>query len=135
MTKKIFRVSTTVYAKIMSDLGHAGGPKKISAIKTLRSAAGAGLKDAKEAIEKIQHEEFGGNYPHASNSACTVVVGPAIKKVVVDFGEGDVEVDLEGMQMKALMEMQAIGLDAARDILDLVEALEAYSSGKKIGVV
>ena len=135
MTRKSFRVSALAYNKIMSDLGHSGGPKKISAIKILRKETNAGLKEAKEAIEKIQHEEFGGNYPHASSTARPVFAGPAIKKLIVDFGQGDIEVDLEEMQMKALMEMQIIGLDAARDILDLVEALEAYSSGKKIGVV
>ena len=135
MKTTAFRVSASAYNKIMSELGHSGGARKISAIKILRKETQAGLKEAKEAIEKIQHEEFGGNYPRASSTARPVFIGPAIKKLIVDFGEGDIEVNLEEMQMKALMAMQTIGLDAARDILDLVEALEAYSAGKKIGVI
>jgi len=117
------------------DLLDGSSPQKIGAIKALRAATSSGLKEAKEAIEKLQHDQFGGNYPHAAKNSPGIFVGPTIKKLVVDFGDGDIEVDLEEMQMKALMQMQAIGLDAARDILDLVEALEAYSSGKKIGVV
>ena len=62
-------------------------------------------------------------------------VGPAIKKIIVDFGEGDITVDLEEMQMKVLMDMPVIGLDAARDIIELVETLEAFSAGARIGVV
>ena len=53
----------------------------------------------------------------------------------VDFGDGDITVDLEEMQMKVLMDMPVIGLDAARDIIELVEALEAFSSGARIGVI
>ena len=39
------------------------------------------------------------------------------------------------MQLKALMDMQTIGLDACADILDLVSALNAYENGEKIGVI
>jgi hypothetical protein len=62
-------------------------------------------------------------------------VGPTIKKIVVDYGEGEVEVDLESMELKALMQMQAIGIDACSDILNLVSVLKAYENGKDIGVI
>jgi len=39
------------------------------------------------------------------------------------------------MQMRALVEMSAIGLDACADILDLVNTLKAFSDGKRIGVL
>jgi len=128
-------VPADVYSQIIACLEHSGGPQKIGAIKALRAATQSSLKDAKMAIERIQHEKFNANYPHAAREGRRVSVGPVIKRIVVDFGEGEIEVDLEEMQMKALMSMPTIGLDAARDILNLVEALEAYSSGQRIGVL
>ena len=134
MSRRSYRVSTSAFKKITDHLG-ASAPRKISAIKLLRSECSAGLKEAKEAIERLQHEKFGAHYPHAAKAGGKIQVGPAIKKVVVDFGDGDITVDLEEMQMKVLMDMPVIGLDAARDIIELVEALEAFSSGARIGVI
>ncbi len=58
MTRKAFRISASTYTKIMDHLGHSGGAQKISAIKALRAETHAGLKEEKEAIEKVQHEKF-----------------------------------------------------------------------------
>ena len=89
----------------------SSSPKKIAAIKLLRSECKAGLKEAKESIERLEYEKFGKNYPHVVKTAAAIHVGPAIKKVIVDFGDGDITVDLEEMQMKVLMDMPVIGLD------------------------
>lgn len=110
-------------------------PRKINAIKILRRETGCGLKEAKEAIERIQHEEFGKNYPESAEHGAKLICGPRIKRVIVDMGEGDIEVDLETMQMKALQTLPIIGLDACGEILDFVETLKAFSDGKKIGVI
>ena len=134
MNRRSFRISTSSYKKLMDYLG-SSSPKKIAAIKLLRSECKAGLKEAKESIERLEHEKFGKHYPHVVKTAAAIHVGPAIKKVIVDFGDGDIAVDLEEMQMKVLMDMPVIGLDAARDIIELVEALEAFSSGARIGVI
>jgi hypothetical protein len=134
MKQRSFQVSAITYAQLREHLD-CSSPKKIAAIKLLRTETACNLRDAKEAVEKLQNDHFGGNYSHASKVGTLIFVGPTIKKLVVDFGDGDIEVDLEEMQMRALMQMQTIGLDAARDILELVEALEAYSAGKKIGVL
>ena len=134
MNRRSFRISTSSYKKLMDYLG-SSSPKKIAAIKLLRSECKAGLKEAKESIERLEHEKFGKHYPHVVKTAAAIHVGPAIKKVIVDFGDGDITVDLEEMQMKVLMDMPVIGLDAARDIIELVEALEAFSSGARIGVI
>ena len=134
MNRRSFRISTSSYKKLMDYLG-SSSPKKIAAIKLLRSECKAGLKEAKESIERLEYEKFGKNYPHVVKTAAAIHVGPAIKKVIVDFGDGDITVDLEEMQMKVLMDMPVIGLDAARDIIELVEALEAFSSGARIGVI
>jgi hypothetical protein len=131
---KTFNISPSAYSQIKKHLD-PGACKKIAAIKLLRKEAKAGLKEAKEAIEKLQHDEFGGNYPHASRVASKIIVGPMIKRLIVDYGQGEVEVDLETMELRALMEMQSIGLDACGEILELVETLKAYAAGKKIGVI
>ena len=134
MRETSVRVSTSSYQKLMNCLD-SSNPKKIAAIKLIRAECSLGLKEAKDAIERFQHENFGGNYPHAAAVGLKIVTGPAIKKIIVDYGEGDIAVDLEEMQMKALMDMTVIGLDAARDIISLVETLEAFSDGSKIGVI
>ena len=129
---KTLRIHSATYAEIME---HLNNDKKIAAIKSLRRDRDCGLREAKEAIERLQGEKFGKNYPQAMKEGAVLIVGPIIKKMILNFGEGDIEVDLETMQMMGLMEMQKIGLDACGDILDLVEALQAFANGKKIGVI
>ena len=129
---KVFSINPAAYRQIKKHLDNSS-PKKIAAIKLLRKETQAGLKEAKESIEKIQHDEFGGNYPHASRVARKVISGPRLKRLIVDYGEGEIEVNLETMELKALMEMETIGLDACGEILELVETLKAYASGNKIG--
>ena len=131
---KTFSISPSAYSQIKEHLD-PGACKKIAAIKLLRRETQSGLKEAKEAIERMQHDLFGGNYPQAARTAAKVVAGPLIKRVIVDYGQGEVEVDLENMELRALMEMQSIGLDACGEILELVETLKAYAGGKKIGVI
>ncbi len=110
-------------------------PRKIAAIKALRADAKIGLKEAKDAIEKLQHEEYGGNYPSALISGDKIIAGPRIKSLVVDLGDGDIEVNLVDFELVALQKLQTIGLDACAEILDLVETLKAFADGKKIGVI
>tara|TARA_Y100000310_G_scaffold156644_1_gene156050 strand:- start:5034 stop:5432 length:399 start_codon:yes stop_codon:yes gene_type:complete len=129
---KSLRVNTAVFNQILE---HLRNTKKIAAIKALRSSGGFGLKDAKEAVERLMHEKNLGHYPNAAENGHRIVVGPLIKKLILDFGEGDIEVDLETMQMMTLMKLQKIGLDSCGDILDLVETLQAFAAGKKIGVI
>ena len=131
---KIFTINPSIYSQIKEHLT-SSQPRKIAAIKALRKETSSGLKEAKDAIEKLQHDQFGGHYPNASKEGHQIIVGPLIKRVVVDYGDGEIEVDLESMELRALMEMQSIGLDACAEILDLVEALKAYAKGAKIGVI
>lgn len=129
---KFLRVNAIVYTQILENLDKG---RKIGAIKALRTETQAGLKVAKEAIERLQDEQVPGSHPHAAQVGAKIVVGPVIKKLTLNFGEGDIEVDLETMQMMTLMQMQKIGLDACGEILDLVAALEAFAAGQKIGVI
>ena len=132
-TPKSLFVNPKIYKEIV-DLLDCRDPKKITAIKLLRNETQCALKLAKESIEGLMTENNWGSHTYPLTGAAKIHCGPRIKKMILDYGTGDIEVDLEEMQMRALMEMQAIGLDATREILDLVETLEAYSMGKKIGV-
>jgi hypothetical protein len=125
-------VSTIVYADICENIS-AG--KKIAAIKLLRKETHTGLKEAKDAVERLAHKSGHGHFPHAHEHGALIVATPIIKKITVNVGDGDVEVDLDGMELIALTAMQRIGLEECGRILDLVQALKAFSSGKNIGVL
>ncbi len=109
--------------------------KKIKAIKALRIETKAGLKEAKEAIEKMQHERNMGHYPNAAENADSIHCGTLVKRIVLDYGTGDFEVDIESMELRALMDMQTIGLEVCGDVLELVSILKAFAAGKKIEVI
>ncbi|MBC8408824.1 MAG: hypothetical protein H8E12_08920 [Rhodobacteraceae bacterium] len=129
----ILKVKKTTYLQILKDLD-CSSPKKIAAIKAVRADAKCGLREAKEAVEHLMHEKGFSSYP-ANTTEHRIITVPIIKKIIVDYGTGDIEVDIESMELKALVEMQVIGLDACADILDLVSALNAYENGEKIGVI
>jgi len=133
-------VGPKVYQEILNSLRDPTGPKKISAIKLLRREAaqhgptGMGLKEAKQSVERLMHELNLGNYPGLSHAA-TIVCGPRVKSLIVNFGDGDVEVDVEAMQLKVLSSLQTIGLDSCGHILELVQAIKAFSDGHRIGII
>jgi len=133
----IYRVNAGTFREIVDQLSEGA---KIKAIKTLRRDVDCGLREAKLAIERLVAEhpviDSGGrDFSVAVKQGARIICGPAIKRIVVDYGTGDLEVDLEDMQLRALMELQEIGLDACRDILTLVDTLTAFSEGKEIGVI
>ena len=127
--KEFFRLDSKVYNEVLEEL-KAG--KKIRAIKLYRVATNSGLKEAKYAVERILHEKLGG--PEVYSYAPKTIVGPIIKRLILDYGQGEVELDLEAMQLRALMDLQTIGLDSCRDMLDLVDILSAISEGRKITI-
>jgi hypothetical protein len=133
------RISAANYRQVVK---HVREKKKIAAVKLIRNKGfmntnveGIGLKEAKMAAERLMHEFDISHYPDAATRGPKVLAGPAVKKMTVDFGDGDFEVDIEGMEIIALRELQKIGLEACGDILDLIGALRAFSEGKKIGVL
>ncbi len=127
-----FHISQQAHREILDYLGQS---KKIAAIKTLRRETKCDLRSAKYAIERIEHEKFGKNYPSALAEGLRIYSAPKIKKLILDYGQGDIEVDLESMQMITLMEMQTTGLDVCREMLSFIDILKSYSEGKKIGVI
>jgi hypothetical protein len=129
----ILKIKKTTYNQIIKDLD-CSSPKKIAAIKAVRNECKCGLREAKDAVEHLMHEKGFSDYP-ANTAEHRIVSSPIIKKIIVDYGTGDIEVDIESMQLKALMDMQTIGIDACADILDLVAVLNAYENGEKFGVI
>ena len=116
-----------------------GSPEKIAAIKKVRTHAISterlDLRTAKYAVERLQHELGMVSYPQAHIQGAAILSGPLIKKIVVDFGEGEIEVDVEEMQMTILSQLSSIGLEACGHILELVQAIKAFSDGHRIGVL
>jgi ribosomal protein L5 len=129
----ILKIKKTTYNQLIKDLD-CSSPKKIAAIKAVRNECSCGLREAKDAVEHLMHEKGFSDFP-ANTSEHRIIVRPIIKKIIVDYGSGDIEVDIESMQLKALMEMQTIGLSECADILDLVSVLNAYENGSRIGMV
>ncbi len=132
------QVSPDVYRDVVRKLDpkRGGGPQKINAIKALRNGAQGhlGLREAKRAVERISYEMFNGStVPQPDDPR--VFAGPRLKRLTVDMGDGDIEVDLETMQLIALMKLQEVGLDACREILHLVDVLQAFSAGKQIAII
>ncbi len=52
----------------------------------------------------------------------------------MDLGGGELTVDLEQMEMRALMGLDAMGIEEVARILDLVKVLKAFSEGANISI-
>ena len=99
--------------------------QKIAAIKLLRNETKCGLREAKIAIEKY----FPGqnrNPPQAD--AYSIVPLITVKSITVDIGEGDVAVDLEGLHMLTLMNMNSIGMDEVRRVIELHDFIVSWEA-------
>ena len=117
--------------------------KKIAAIKALRRTAtpddpelkSIGLRDAKLAVERYWNEELGDTSQPLVLDARRIVCDPIIKELVCDWGDGALTVDVEAMELKALTQLQSIGLDQCARMLELCQAIKAFGEGKRIGVI
>jgi hypothetical protein len=126
------KIKKSTYINLIKLLD-SSNPKKIAAIKAVRADSGCGLREAKDAVEFFMYEK--GLSQHKIITEHKLHIGPYIKKLIVDYGSGEIELDLESMELKALMEMQTIGLIECSDILNLVSVLKAYEDGREIFAV
>ena len=113
---KILRVSSAVLKELDALMDDN---RKIAAIKLLRSSTGCGLAEAKHAIEK----KFQG---HNSPDAFEIKSIVTVRSVTIDFGEGDVVLSIDDLQMMTLVNMTSIGIDETRRILDLHSLLSSW---------
>ena len=116
--------------------------KKIEAIKTLRHDykelhnESLGLREAKLGVERLGTEEKLGHYhPTVAAGALPICTTLTVRKVEIDTKGGPVWIDLEELQLRILNEVGSIGLDETGRLLEVVEVLQAWGDGKKIGVI
>lgn len=93
----------------------------------LRSwTAGIGLKEAKDAVELLMAERGmkqsdGSSWTAQSVPSARVMPFQPIKRIICDFGEGEIEVDLEGMSLRILT-----GLNGSMRIADVMSLIDLY---------
>lgn len=125
-------MSKADYAE-MIDLANNG--KKIAAIKHVRtngvqteSAASdrITLRDAKHAVEHAMGIE--------TNPCCVIIPPLLIKKVIVQTGEGEeLELDLDGLQLKLLDGLGTLPMSYMASSLELMTFLRDWNSFGTIG--
>lgn len=114
---------------------------KIDAIKLIRSAAfhqktefdhitqsstrysTIGLKEAKDAFEHFFYLESGVINPTAKIQS----INP-IKSIKVDFGNGEVEVDMEEMLFKFSTSVNFLGIEQTARLIKLYSLIEEWSN-------
>ena len=114
VSNTVIRVSAKVFVKVKEYLATG---RKIQAIKIIRSEANCGLKEAKQAVDRMQDPSLSGP---------KIVTIPCIKSIIVDIGSGDIKMDLEQFNMFTLMEMQSIGIEDTRKLLDLYDLFREW---------
>lgn len=88
------------------------------------------LRGSKLAIERFVDEYVGTATPGDSRPA--IRIGMSIHGVVVDTGDGKVEIDLDELQLRGLSQINDIGISDLSRILSLVEFLTAWSKFRDI---
>jgi len=97
-------------------------PRKIQAIKALRLETQCGLKEAKLAVER-RHP---GHSTNQNPEAYAIKPFVAIKAVIVDFGDGEVQLDLNDLHMLTLVNMNKIGIEELQRIIGLHDLLKGW---------
>ena len=108
--------------------------KKIQAIKAVRTHGKMypadesrdnphrpGLREAKHAIDV--------KYFGADPRDAAATIGPTftVKKMVVEVGgEGNVEIDIDELQLRFLQELKSLGLDQVQHLLELTEFIRDW---------
>ena len=116
-------VSAQVFEEINT---YVRNKEVIKAVKALRGEVpDCRLKDLKAAIDRKMGRRTDGPLIRMFSS---------IKSLTINVGKGDVELDLEGLQLKALSNIKELGIVEIRRILYLQEILTAWDEGKKITI-
>lgn len=133
---KILRINSTDFA-IAKQL--AADSKKVKAVKHVRDnctlyADGVmvpgkpGLKEAKEAVEHafgLRDFALAGRPPAGVLSST-----PRIKRVVIDCADGELELDLDGLQLRLLEGLDALPLAAIAPAMELMQTLRDFDNGR-----
>jgi len=142
------RLNAEEWAKLNALLKE-GPVNKIAAIKLVRDAklhhfvepvtghtrAGVGLKEAKEAVEHymtsrgMKNADGSSPWDLSVEPAGRIVPFQPIRRIVVDMGEGEVEVDMDGMSLKFLGTMTTLKLDDLAKLVDLYNRVKDWEKG------
>lgn len=114
-----FRASSQTICEVN---GLVAAGRMIEAIKVLRDAVGCGLAEGKAVVDRIA-----GRAPNGPR----LIPNFDIKSITLTTGEGEMTVDLEGMQLMGLMQLQTLGIDECRRVLDLVDRIREWQTGQK----
>jgi len=125
-----------------------GPVNKIAAIKLVRDAKlhhtvdpvtghtrpGVGLKEAKEAVEHYMSsrgmKNSDGSEPWSGGEpSARIVPFQPIRRIVIDMGEGEVEVDMDGMSLKFLSTMTTLKLEDLAKLVDLYNRVKDWEKG------
>jgi len=139
------RLNPAEFSKL-NELLTPGNVRKIDAIKLVKEAArhkqldslsgklisGVGLVEAKDAVEDLMAERGilgldGLPSPRSANPRGRVTTFQPIKKIVVDMGSGEIEVDLEGMSLQFLSQMNKVPLSEISALVDLYNRVKEWS--------
>ncbi len=138
----IIRISSVDY-RIAQDL-LVNQNKKIGCIKHVRATGfmykdgtlqeKIGLKEAKEAVE---HEWQATIHPPTNwaqnRQPCAMLsMTPRIKRVVIDCGDGEMELDLDGLQLRLLDGLSELPIQVIAPAMELMQALRDFDDGKSI---
>jgi hypothetical protein len=118
-----------------------GGSCRISATKLVRNNGilfvdgerqeSVGLREAKYAVDKMMIDQ---KHPDAPREAPPTQVGIfpmlQIKSITVDTGDGCVELDIDGLQLKLLEGMDTIPLDILATSTQLIQYIRDWHEGK-----
>jgi hypothetical protein len=116
---KYLRCRTYEGYRTVLDLTRSG--LKVAAIKALRSETGCGLASGKAAVERAGDPSI--------YSGPQILPPLHLKSITLDIGEGEVTVDLEGLQLLGLMRMESVGIEDCRHIISLVDAIQTWQAG------
>lgn len=134
------RLTSEEWSKL-NQLLTSGSFNKIDAIKQVKHAhlhrvpdphsfngqgwrSDVGLKEAKEAVEHYMSsrgmKNSDGSEPWSGGEpSARIVPFQPIRRIVIDMGEGEVEVDMDGMSLKFLRTMTTLKLDDLAKLVDL----------------
>lgn len=127
---KYIRLSRTHYKEVLSLLNDN---KKIAAIKLVRNegrmkeidrtsntASGIGLREAKHAVESIN-----GN---TVDTSCVLVPTLKIKSIIIEGNAGDIELDLDGLQLRLLDGLTELPLHHMESSMELMKFIRDWDN-------
>ena len=96
--------------------------QKIKAIKRLRDATGAGLRECKEALEHMEGR--------LSDPSAVIRAPWIVNSITMTSPTGKaIEVSIKDLELNFLQEMSTIGMDEVAALLDLTEFIKKWQEG------